>query len=300
MKERLAKEIEDITMKIEQVNAKWAKDQEDLRVKQQEAADKFTANWKERSEALEKSYAEKKDAVVKKYEKIETDEKNANKDMKTKVEQDIDALLKEKNRRKESRQTLLNTEKSTWEDQKKKWAADKEQRKVDLDKFKVTSDEEIKAERTRIIEKKRDIEKKYEETIKAINDEETSQIQAQFKDVSKEVSKLEVTPSKMTIDIEAMKADTLARQGLLYLQKEDLIASRRAFVNALYLDRESRTAIDGLKAIETTAKSMYWKAYGLRDTNKKDAQKILETLIKTLMPSSEYFIKAKTALEEIK
>lgn len=300
MKERLAKEIEDITMKIEQINAKWAKDQEDLRVKQQEAADKFTASWKERSEALEKGYTEKKEAVVKKYEKIETDEKNANKDMKTKVEQEIDTLLKEKNRRKESRQTLLNTEKGTWEDQKKKWAADKEQRKVDLDKFKATSDEEIKAERMKIIDRKREIEKKYEDTIKAINDEETAQIQAQFKDVSKEVSKLEITPSKMTGDIEAMKADTLARQGLLYLQKEDLIASRRAFVNALYLDRENRTAIDGLKAIETSAKSMYWKAYGLRDTNKKDAQKILETLIKTLMPSSEYFIKAKTALEEIK
>jgi len=300
MKERLAKEIEEIILKTEQINAKWAKEQEDLRVKQQEAADKFSASWKERSEALEKGYTEKKEGVIKKYEKIETDEKNANKDMKVKLEQDIDTLLKEKNRRKESRQVVLNDEKTKWDEMKKQWAADKERRKKDLEKFKADSDAELKGEKTQVLEKKREIEKRYEEEIKKINEEETAQIQAQFRDVSKEVSKLELAFSKITGDIEALKADILAKQGLQYLQKEDLISARRAFANAIYLDRESKTAADGLKAIETTAKSMYWKAYGMRDTNKKEAQKVFEALVKTLMPSSEYFIKAKTALEEIK
>jgi hypothetical protein len=220
--------------------------------------------------------------------------------MKVKFEQEVDKLLQEKNRRKESRQALLATEKTSWEDQKKQWAIDKEQRKKDLEKFKAESDDELKAERERTSVKKREIEKRYEEEIKSINDEETIQIQAQFRDVSKEISKLELAFSKMTGELEILKADILAKQGLLYLQKEDLIAARRAFANAVYLDRENKTASDGLKAIETTAKSMYWKAYGMRDTSKKEAQKILETLVKTLMPSSEYFIKAKTALEEIK
>lgn len=300
MKERLAKEIEDLSMKIEQVNAKWAKEQEDLRVKQQEAADKFTASWKERSDALEKDYADKKDGVAKKYEKIETDEKNANKDLKAKLELEIDGLLKEKNRRKESRQGVLNDEKNKYEELKKQWAVDKDRRKKELEKFKADSDAGLKGEKDQVLEKKREIEKRYEEEIKRINEEETAQMQAQFRDVSKEVSKLELAFSKVTSEIEALKADILAKQGLQYLQKEDLIAARRAFANAVYLDRENQTATDGLKAIETTAKSMYWKAYGVRDTNKKEARKVFEALVKTLMPSSEYFIKAKTALEEIK
>ncbi len=300
LKERLVKEIEEITAKIEQINATWAKDQEALRNKQQEESDKFLAKWKERSEALEKGYAEKKDAVIKKYEKIETDEKNANKEAKANLEREIEKLMQEKNRRKESRQEILKKEKEKWEEQKKRWAEEKERRKSEMEQFKKQSEESLKGERERIIEKKREVEKWYEEELKKINEEETAQMQAQFRDISKEVSKLEIVSSKITMAIERLKADALSRQGLLYLQKEDLIAARRAFVNALYLDKENQTASDGLKAIETTAKSMYWKAYGVRDTNKNEAKRVFEILVKTLMPSSEYFIKAKTALEEIR
>ena len=54
-----------------------------------------------------------------------------------------------------------------------------------------------------------------------------------------------------------------------------------------------------MKAIVSTAKTMYWTAYGLKDANKAKARKIFKMIISTLSPDNEYYLKSKTALESM-
>ena len=54
-----------------------------------------------------------------------------------------------------------------------------------------------------------------------------------------------------------------------------------------------------VKSINISAKSMYWEAYGMRETNKNKAREIFTLLTKTLMPANEYFVKSRIALEDL-
>jgi len=186
-----------------------------------------------------------------------------------------------------------------WEEKQAERKRIEEQRKTDkaafIEEMKKLSEEDRKESAQR----KRAIEQKFEEATKGIYQAQIDEVQKRFPDDFKYTRTREVVGVKASDSIQALKSDALAKNGLIKLQEKDLLGAKRAFAEAIFIDKNNQIARDGMKSIELTAKSMYWEAFGMRDSNKAKAREIFTVLVKTLMPSSEYFVRAKAALDEL-
>ncbi len=298
-KERLVKENEKITADIAAVNIKWENTSQDIRAKQQAAFEKFDVQWKEKYEKTENEYKEKKEAVDVKYAQKQVSEKEAQKQQKIKWEEEIQSLNQEKQRRKDERAKILDNEKINWDAKKKQWTEEEKQRKIDKEQFvkdmKKLNDDDRKEASLR----RKDADGKFEESTKDIYQKEIDEISEKFKEEYKTTRTREITGVRAQSDIASLKAEALAKNGLVKLDEKDLLGARRAFAEALFLDKNNQIALDGMKSINISAKSMYWEAYGIRESNKEKAKEIFTLLIKTLMPANEYFVKSRIALEDL-
>ena len=95
-------------------------------------------------------------------------------------------------------------------------------------------------------------------------------------------------------------ADAHSKSGLAKLDKNDLSGARKDFNEALYLDGNSKSAKDGLKTLSSKAQTIYWEAFGMKDSNKAKAIRTLENLMKNLLPTDEFYLKSMMLLEELK
>ena len=95
-------------------------------------------------------------------------------------------------------------------------------------------------------------------------------------------------------------ADSYSKSGMAKLDKNDFAGARKDFNEALYLDGDSKSAKEGLKAISSKAQSVYWEAFGMKETNKSKATRTLEMLMKNLLPTDEIYLKSMMLLEELK
>ena len=298
-KERLEQDNERIDKKISDTNNKWANRSQDIKVKHQELSEKFEKTWKEKNDKLKDDYKKAKEDVETKYAQMALDKKNAQKEMKVKWEEEIQSLNEEKARRKEERKGILETEKGAWTEKQKQWKVESKQRKKDKAQFAKDMKRMNAEDRKTANEKKKEIERRFEDATKSIYEQELQDIKKRFKDEYRITKKREVIGVAASEEILKLKATALAKNGLRQLEKKDILGARRAFAEALFIDRNNQIAIDGIKSIATTAKSLYWEAYGMKETNKDKAKKIFILITKTLMPSNEMFIKAKAALEDL-
>lgn len=298
-KEHLVKDNEKIEQQISDANNKWANRSQDIKIKHQELSEKFETNWKERNEKLKADHKKAKEDVEEKYAQMALDKKNAQKDMKVKWEEEIQSLNEEKERRKEERKGVLKAEKDRWSDSQAQWKSEEKQRKLDKAQFIKDMKKMNSKDRKEASDKKKEVEKKFENATKSIYAQELEDIKKRFKEDYRVTRKREVVGVAVSEEISKLKATALAKNGLRKLQNKDILAARRAFAEALFIDRNNQIAIDGMKSIISTAKSMYWEAYGMKETNKAKAKKIFILITKTLMPSNEIFIKAKAAIEDL-
>ncbi|HNZ53485.1 MAG TPA: hypothetical protein PKN76_05020 [bacterium] len=298
-KDRLIKDNEKIAADITAVNTKWENTSQDLRASQQTAFEKFDTQWKEKYEKTEAEYKEKKEAVDVKYAQKQVSEKEAQKQQKIKWEEEIQSLNEEKKRRKDERAKILENEKTNWDTKKKQWVEEEKQRKIDKDQFVKDMKKMNEDDRKEASQKRKDADAKYEESTKDIYQKEIDEISNKFREEYKITRTREVTGVKAQADIASLKAEALAKNGLVKLDEKDLLGARRAFAEALFLDKNNQIALDGMKSINISAKSMYWEAYGMRETNKNKAREIFTLLTKTLMPANEYFVKSRIALEDL-
>lgn len=298
-KDRLVKENEGLDANIAITNAKWADKRDDIQVKNQESNQKYEKVWQEKYDKTDTEYKEKKEAIENKYAQKQVDDKDAQKRQKEQWEEEVQKLNDEKQRRKEERQAILATEQEKWKEKTAKWEEEEAQRKEEKAQFSKDLKKLAAEDKKDAQDKKKDAEQNYQEKTKEIDEKELEQIRARFKEEYKVTKSREVVDVKGSDDIYKLKADAFAKSGLQKLNEKDLIGARRAFAEALRIDRNNKIALDGMNSINVTAKSMYWEAYGKRETDKAKAKEIFTLLIKTLMPSNEFFLKAKTALEEL-
>lgn len=298
-KDRLTKENEKIDADIAAINTKWGTASDDLRVKYQTDSEKFEENWKQRFEKTENEYKEKKEAVEAKYAQKQVSEKEAQKQQKIKWEEEIQSLNEEKQRRKDSRTKILEDEKTKWAEKEAAWTKAEEQRKAEKAQFAKDMKDLNAADRKEAAKRKKDADTKFEESTKEIFQKEIDEITEKFKEEYKITRTREIVGVETSSKISSLKADALSKNGLVRLQNKDLLGARRLFAEALFIDKNNQIAVDGMKSISDTAKSIYWEAYGMKDGNKEKAKEIFTLLTKTLMPSNEYFIKAKIALDEL-
>ena len=298
-KERLLKENESIDANIAITNAKWADKSDDIKIKNQTENQKYEKTWQEKYDKTDAEYKEKKEAIENKYAQKQVDDKDAQKRQKEQWEEEVQKLNEEKQRRKEERQAILADEQAKWKEKNEKWTEEEAQRKEEKAQFSKDLKQLALDDKKEAIAKKKEAEQNYEEKTKEIDEKELEQIRAKFKDEYKVTKSREVVDVKGSTDIYNLKADAFAKSGLQKLNEKDLIGARRSFAEALKIDRNNQIALNGMNSINVTAKSMYWEAYGKRETDKAKAKEIFTLLTKTLMPSNEFFLKAKTALEEL-
>lgn len=298
-KDRLVKENEGLDANIAITNAKWADKRDDIQVKNQESNQKYEKVWQEKYDKTDTEYKEKKEAIENKYAQKQVDDKDAQKRQKEQWEEEVQKLNDEKQRRKEERQAILATEQEKWKEKTAKWEEEEAQRKEEKAQFSKDLKKLAAEDKKDAQDKKKDAEQNYQEKTKEIDEKELEQIRARFKEEYKVTKSREVVDVKGSDDIYKLKAEAFAKSGLQKLDEKDLIGARRAFAESLRIDRNNKIALDGMNSINVTAKSMYWEAYGKRETDKAKAKEIFTLLIKTLMPSNEFFLKAKTALEEL-
>ena len=298
-KDRLVKENEKIDDQIAIVNAKWADKSDDIRIKHQESNQKYEKTWQEKYDKTDAEYKAKKEEIENKYANKQVSDKEAQKAQKEKWEEEVQKLNEEKQRRKENRQGILAAEQAKWNEKVAKWDAEEAQRKEDKEVFaknqkKLNADDKKEAQA-----KKKEAEQKYEDAMKEIDEKELEQVRSRLKQEYKVAKSREVVNVKGSESIYKLKAQAYAQSGLKKLDDKDLLGARRSFAEALRIDKNNKIALDGMNSINITAKAMYWEAYGKRETDKAKAKEIFELLTKTLMPSNEFFLKAKTALEEL-
>ena len=298
-KDRLVKENEGIDANIAITNAKWADKRDDIQVKNQESNQKYEKTWQEKYDKTDEEYKAKKEAIENKYAQKQVDDKDAQKRQKEQWEEEVQKLNEEKQRRKEERQAILADEQAKWKEKNEKWTEEEAQRKEEKAQFSKDLKKLAAEDKKEAQAKKKEAEQKYEESMKEIDEKELEQVRARFKEEYKVTKSREVVDVKGSDDIYKLKAEAFAKNGLSKLNEKDLIGARRAFAEALRIDRNNKIALDGMNSINVTAKSMYWEAYGKRETDKAKAREIFTLLTKTLMPSNEFFLKAKTALEEL-
>ena len=106
--------------------------------------------------------------------------------------------------------------------------------------------------------------------------------------------------SAFTKDLMGVKADAYAAKGMERLKSDDIAEARKEFFQALYIDSNSKTALDGLKAIDQKAEELYNKAYKLVQEDPASAKKILISLKRDLDPYSEYYLRTLALIEEAK
>ena len=298
-KDRLVKENENVDAQIAIINAKWADKSDDIKIRHQESNEKYDKAWQEKYEKTDAEYKAKKEEIENKYAAKQVADKDAQKQQKEKWEAEVQALNEEKQKRKDERQGILADEQEKWKEKNAKWDEEEQQRKEDKAQFskdlkKLSADDKKEAQA-----KKKDANQKYEEAVQEIDTKELEQIKSKFKEDYKVTKSREVVNVKASDSIYSVKAEAFAKSGLIKLNEKDLIGARRSFAEALKIDRENQIALKGMNSIDVTAKSMYWEAYGMRESNKAKAMEIFTLLTKTLMPSNEIFLKAKNALEEL-
>ena len=298
-KERLVKENEKNDSQITIINAKWADKKDDIQIRNQESNQKYEKTWQEKYDKTDTEYKEKKEAIENKYAQKQVDDKDAQKRQKEQWEEEVQKLNEEKQRRKEERQAILADEQAKWKEKTAKWDEEEAQRKEEKAQFSKELKKLAADDKKEAAAKKKEADQKYEEGMKEIDEKELEQVKARFKQDYKVAKSREVVNVKASENIYKTKAQAYAQTGLQKLNEKDLIGARHAFAEALRIDRENQIALNGMNSINVTAKSMYWEAYGKRETDKAKAREIFNLLVKTLMPSNEFFLKAKTALEEM-
>ncbi len=303
LKSRLAtnnKQIDAIAGEIDSVNNVWARKLEEMKAKHHTDTKKQDAVWQKTAAAKEKWYEDTKKAINDKYDNMELKEKQDREAQKQQMMAKRDKLLAEKEKRKAKRTDVLDKEKANWEKAKAKFVDQLEKLKVEIDKMNSQKSALVEKDKENAKVKKDQVQKKYEETIGKINVAELKMVQQKFKKEYEEEGVREVQTTGATKKIESVVAEAYAKSGLEKLEKNDIALARKDFVDALYVDRNNKTAKEGLKAITVKAQAMYWDASGSKDSNKSKAVKILETLMKSLLPTDEIYLKSMLLLEELK
>ena len=285
---------------IDNANNAWAVKLEGMQAKHHAESKKQEAAWQKEEAAKEQQYEKGKTAITDKYDNMEIKEKEDRENLKQQMMAKRDKLLAEKEKRKEKRQAVLDKEKQNWEKASQNYKAQIEKTRSDIDALNAKKPESSEKDKAEAKAKKEQVSKKYQESIDKINKAELQQVKQKFKQEYKEEGVREVQLTKVTKQIESAMADANAKAGLAKLDKNDFAGARKDFNEALYLDGDSKSAKEGLKAISTKAQALYWEAFGMKETNKSKAVRTLEMLMKNLLPTDEIYLKSMMLLEELK
>ena len=295
-----SKKISTIMGQTDSINNVGGRKLQDLKANNHKDSKRMEKIWIKKVADQKVAYEKGKKAVIDKYDQMEVKEKQGRDVKKKQMMAKRDKLLVKKEQRKTRRMKVLDREKQNWlknKDRFEKKIADIQDKIAKKDGAKgALADKDKETAKG----KKTDVQKKYESTIEKINEAELKMIKGKFRTIYEKEKVREVQITGTTKKIEAMMAEAYAKSGLNKLEKNDIERARKDFVDALYLDSDSKTAKEGLKAIKTKAQAMYWEAFGAKDSNKSKAVKILQILTKSLLPTNEIYLKSRILLEDLK
>lgn len=256
------------------------------------------ANEKKR-EQNEINMEKENQGVFLKYDKIaQQDRKNLVAQI-NQLEQKMKGLLGQRgNEEKRLRANIEQAEKKT-DSLQAAWSAAAKKRLADNERDIANAEKKEVAAKKRYEARVAALDKQYKSKIDAVlknaisSNRRTGQLYKKERDRTFEYS-------AFTKDLMSVKADAYAAKGMERLKNDNIAEARKEFFQALYVDSSSKTALDGLKAIDEKAKELFDKAYRLVQEDSTSAKKILISLRRELDPYSEYYLRTLALIEEAK
>ena len=253
----------------------------------------------QKKEANENAIEKEKQAIYAKYEKKAEADKKATAAKIAQLENSSKTFIAQRGKEEAKLRADLEAAEKKTDTMKAGWDKDAAKRKATFEANLKAAEKREAAAKTKYEQSKNSIEKQYKSKVDALIKEKsiTFSSGSEFK----EERDRNYEYSAYTKQLNAVKADALAAQGMEKLKDEEIAEARKFFYDALYADADSKSAKNGLNEIEKTAAAMFDRAYA--DVQAGDtgaAKKVLIKLRKELSPKSAYYLRVLALIEDTK
>jgi len=298
-KEKLEKDINSLRIKMSKYNESY-----------DESRNKFAKMDEKKSKKHAKTYEVNLELAQRNYDKAKLDVNAKFDNMIVNMKKDSD----KKKKALEKELVKLNALKAKKIKNRKKWLQSKKQSWISIqNKWKVAAEKELKKNNSRRDSRRKEtgrdkknarknlkkLEITYQNKVKRIMEKEISTVKKGFKKEFSNKREKVIMHTKLTKKIEMLKSDLYNKIAYDYLYKDDLIKAKKHFVKALFFNAKNSKAKAGLKTVAEAAKSLYWKGYSMKDTDKRKAKEIFQTLLDTLTPANEYYTKVLITIDQM-
>ncbi len=253
----------------------------------------------QKKDANENAIEKEKQAIYEKYEKkAETDKKAITAKI-TQLENSSKTFIAQRGKEEAKLRADLEAAEKKTDTMKDEWDKDAAKRKAKYEADLKAAEKRESAARAKYEQSKNNIEKQYKAKVDALIKEKsiTFASGSEFK----EERDRNYEYSAYTKQMNSIKADALAAQGMEKLKDEEIAEARKFFYDALYADANSKSAQTGLKEIEKTAAAMFDRAYAdVQAGEMSSAKKVLIKLRKELSPKSAYYLRVLALIEDTK
>jgi hypothetical protein len=253
----------------------------------------------QKKEANENAIEKEKQAVYAKYEKkAETDKKAITAKI-AQLENSSKTFIAQRGKEEAKLRADLEAAEKKTDTMKAGWEKDAAKRKAAYESNLKAAEKREAAAKTKYEQSKNSIEKQYKAKVDALIKEKSISFStgSEFKEERDRSYEF----SAYTKQLNAVKADALAAQGMEKLRDEEIAEARKFFFDALYTDANSKSAQNGLAEIEKTAAAMFDRAYAdVQAGDISSAKKVLIKLRKELSPKSAYYLRVLALIEDTK
>ena len=253
----------------------------------------------QKKDANENAIEKEKQAVYAKYEKkAETDKKAINAKI-AQLENSSKNFIAQRGKEEAKLRADLEAAERNTDTMKDGWEKDAAKRKAAHEANLKAAEKREAAAKVKYEQSKNSIEKQYKAKVDALIKSKSISFAggSEFKEERDRTFEL----SAYTKQLNSIKADALAAQGMEQLKDENIKEARKFFFDALYADANSKSAQNGLKEIEKTAAVMFDRAYAdIQAGEMSSAKKVLIKLRKELSPKSAYYLRVLALIEDTK
>lgn len=253
----------------------------------------------QKKEANENAIEKEKQAIYAKYEKKAETDKKAIAAKIAQLENSSKTFIAQRGKEEAKLRADLEAAEKKTDTMKAGWDKDAAKRKASYEANLKAAEKREAAAKAKYEQSKNNIEKQYKAKVDALIKEKSITFSggSEFK----EERDRNYEYSAYTKQMNSIKADALAAQGMEKLKDEEIAEARKFFYDALYADANSKSAQNGLNEIEKTAAAMFDRAYAdVQAGDISSAKKVLIKLRKELSPKSSYYLRVLALIEDTK
>jgi hypothetical protein len=292
------KQIAAVSANAEKLRIDSAKKIEQLKINNSKMLSDLEIAQEKKREAQEIAFEKERIAIYEKYEKKAENEKKEILVKIDQIEKGMRDLLAQRGKEEVAlRSQIENAEKQT-DVMYKRWENEAKQRRAQLEKDLAAAERRENAAKAKLESQKKNIENQYNSKVEAIIKAASRKVSGSDKFTTERNRTYEF--SAQTKKIYNLVADALSTIGNEKLEKGYVAGARRDFYEAIYFEKDNKSASDGLKAVNKKIEEMYDQADKLIKEDPQTARRMLLDLRKQIEPDNSYYLKTLALLEELR